>query len=87
VALRRERLDDQPPTVVRQHLTHPQLIAVTDNVNQAKGDQDPSTWQPSFTSYRCTCATMWIAVKYCWTLTLQSSEKTALQAMLNTCSS
>ena len=25
-------------------LARPQLIAVTDNVNQAKGDQDPSTW-------------------------------------------
>ncbi|BEL02796.1 HNH endonuclease family protein [Actinoplanes sichuanensis] len=68
-------------------LTRPQLIAVTDNVNQSKSDQDPSTWQPSVTSYRCTYAKMWIAVKYYWSLTLQSSEKTALQTMLNTCSS
>ena len=68
-------------------LTRPQLIAVTDNVNQSKGDQDPSTWQPSVTSYRCTYAKMWIAVKSSWALTLQSSEKTALQTMLNTCSS
>ena len=68
-------------------LTRPQLIAVTDNVNQSKGDQDPSTWQPSLTSYRCTYAKMWIAVKHSWALKLQSSEKTALQAMLNTCSS
>ena len=68
-------------------LTHPQLIAVTDNVNQSKGDQDPSTWQPSLTSYRCTYAKMWITVKSYWTLTLQSSEKTALQTMLNTCTS
>ncbi|MEU8663700.1 HNH endonuclease family protein [Actinoplanes philippinensis] len=68
-------------------LTRPQLIAVTDNVNQSKSDQDPSTWQPSVTSYRCTYAKMWIAVKYHYSLTLQSSEKTALQTMLNTCSS
>jgi hypothetical protein len=68
-------------------LTRPQLIAVTDNVNQSKSDQDPSTWQPSITSYRCTYAKMWIAVKYHYSLTLQSTEKTALQAMLNTCSS
>lgn len=67
-------------------LTRPQLIAVTDNVNQSKSDQDPSTWQPSVTSYRCTYARMWIAVKYYWGLTLQSTEKTALQTMLNTCS-
>ncbi|MBG0562401.1 HNH endonuclease family protein [Actinoplanes aureus] len=66
-------------------LTRPQLIAVTDNVNQSKGDQDPSTWQPSVSSYRCTYARMWIAVKYHWALRLQSSEKTALQSMLNTC--
>ncbi|MFI7602902.1 HNH endonuclease family protein [Actinoplanes sp. NPDC049681] len=68
-------------------LTRPQLIAVTDNVNQAKGDQDPSTWQPSVTSYRCTYAKMWIAVKSYWALSLQSTEKTALQTMLGTCSS
>ncbi|BCJ46840.1 hypothetical protein GCM10010168_36380 [Actinoplanes ianthinogenes] len=66
-------------------LTRPQLIAVTDNVNQAKSDQDPSTWQPSVAGYRCTYARMWIAVKYYWGLTLQSSEKTALQTMLNSC--
>ncbi|MGV9213215.1 HNH endonuclease family protein [Micromonospora sp. RB23] len=68
-------------------LTHPQLIAVTDNVNQAKGDQDPSTWQPPLSSYRCTYSKMWITVKYNWGLTLQSSEKSALQSMLNTCAS
>ncbi|MGI5521424.1 HNH endonuclease family protein [Micromonospora sp. CA-259024] len=68
-------------------LTRPQLIAVTDNVNQAKGDQDPSTWQPSLSSYRCTYSKMWITVKYNWSLTLQSAEKSALQSMLNTCSS
>jgi hypothetical protein len=68
-------------------LTRPQLIAVTDNVNQSKSDQDPSTWQPSVTSYRCTYSKMWIAVKYYYSLTLQSAEKTALQTMLNTCSS
>jgi hypothetical protein len=66
-------------------LSHPQLIAVTDNVNQAKGDQDPTTWQPPLTSYRCTYARMWINVKYTWGLKLQSAEKSALQSMLNLC--
>jgi hypothetical protein len=28
---------------------------------------------------------MWIRTKYTWSLRLQSSEKTALQAVLNTC--
>jgi hypothetical protein len=66
-------------------LSDPQLIAVTDNVNQAKGDQDPSTWQPPRTAYRCTYAKMWIASKDHWALRVQPAEKTALQAMLNTC--
>lgn len=68
-------------------LAYPQLIAVTDNVNQAKGDKDPSAWKPPRSSYHCTYAKMWIHSKYHWGLTLQSGEKTALQSMLNTCSS
>jgi len=68
-------------------LTRPALIAVTDNVNQAKGDQDPSTWQPPLSFYRCTYSKMWIRTKYHWSLKFQSSEKAALQNMLNTCSS
>ncbi|KLL10645.1 MULTISPECIES: HNH endonuclease family protein [Protofrankia] len=68
-------------------LNYPQLIAVTDNVNQAKGDQDPTTWQPPLSAYRCTYSKMWIRSKYHWGLKLQASEKSALQSMLNTCSS
>lgn len=66
-------------------LTHPQLIAVTDNVNQSKGDKDPSSWKPPRTAYYCTYSKMWIQSKSTWGLKLQSAEKTALQSMLNTC--
>ncbi|MCS0638282.1 HNH endonuclease family protein [Streptomyces sp. LP05-1] len=66
-------------------LTRPQLIAVTDNVNQAKGDKDPAEWLPSRTAYRCTYARMWVQVKYDWKLTLDSAEKGALQTLLNGC--
>ena len=66
-------------------LTRPQLWAVTDNVNQAKGDKDPSTWKPSRTAFWCTYAKSWITTKYYWGLTLQSSEKTALTTMLGYC--
>jgi len=66
-------------------VTGPQLIAVTDNVNQAKGDKDPAAWKPPLTSYYCTYAKMWVRSKKNWGLTLQSSEKTALTGMLNTC--
>ncbi|MBA4544590.1 HNH endonuclease [Thermoactinomyces daqus] len=67
-------------------LDGPQLIAVTASVNRSKGDQDPSTWQPPRSGARCAYAKWWIHTKYRWGLTLQSSEKSALQSMLNTCS-
>ncbi|KAL7272116.1 hypothetical protein RUND412_005086 [Rhizina undulata] len=66
-------------------LTNPQLIAVTDNVNQAKGDKSPDSWKPPLTSYYCTYARMWVAVKSAWALSVTSAEKTALSSMLDTC--
>jgi len=64
---------------------HPQLIAVTDNVNQSKGDQSPDTWKPPRTAYWCTYAEMWVASKYEWGLWVTTAEKSALTSMLNTC--
>ncbi|GHD29580.1 HNH endonuclease family protein [Streptomyces galbus] len=66
-------------------LTRPQLIAVTDNVNQAKGDQDPATWMPSVSSYRCTYVRAWVQVKYYYGLSVDSAEKSALTGYLNNC--
>ncbi|WP_326649676.1 MULTISPECIES: HNH endonuclease family protein [unclassified Streptomyces] len=66
-------------------LTRPQLIAVTDNVNQSKGDQDPAEWLPSRTSYRCMYARMWVDVKHYYNLKVDSAEKSALQGILNGC--
>lgn len=66
-------------------LSNPQLIAVTDNVNQSKGDQSPDQWKPPLTSYWCTYASMWTAVKYTWDLTATTAEVTALEDMLQTC--
>ncbi|MGY4392145.1 hypothetical protein ACVWXB_005444 [Streptomyces sp. TE12347] len=66
-------------------LTRPQLIAVTDNVNQAKGDLDPGKWLPSRTTYRCTYARMWVNVKQYYGLSMDSGEKTALVSILNGC--
>lgn len=68
-------------------LTNPQLLAVTDNVNQAKGDKGPEEWKPPLTSYYCTYSKMWIKVKSVYALTITSAEKTALTSMLATCSS
>ncbi|CRK22784.1 hypothetical protein BN1708_013491 [Verticillium longisporum] len=66
-------------------LTRPQLWAVTDDVNQAKGDKSPDAWKPPLTSFYCTYARSWVAVKSYWALTITSAEKTALTSMLNTC--
>ncbi|GAA3370983.1 HNH endonuclease family protein [Streptomyces sannanensis] len=66
-------------------LTRPQLIAVTDNVNQAKGDLDPAKWMPPRTAYRCTYARMWVHVKHYWGLSVDTAEKSALQSVLNGC--
>ncbi|MFD5449306.1 HNH endonuclease family protein [Streptomyces sp. NPDC003470] len=66
-------------------LTRPQLIAVTDNVNQAKGDQDPATWLPSRTAYRCTYVRAWVQVKYYYGLSVDSAEKSALTNQLASC--
>ncbi|GIH08494.1 hypothetical protein Rhe02_65610 [Rhizocola hellebori] len=63
----------------------PELWAVTDNVNQSKGDKDPAEWQPSLSSFRCTYARAWIQVKYFYALTVDSAEKSALNSMLATC--
>ena len=66
-------------------VTRPQLLAVTDNVNQSKGDQDPATWMPSLTSYRCTYVRAWVQVKYYYGLSVDSAEKTALTNYLANC--
>jgi len=66
-------------------LDHAQLWAVTDNVNQEKGDADPAQWKPPNTSFYCMYARAWVDVKYQWGLTADSAEVDALTDMLNTC--
>lgn len=66
-------------------LTRPQLIAVTDNVNQSKSDKDPAEWLPPRAAYHCTYARMWVQVKHYYDLSVDSAEKSALQGILNGC--
>ncbi|MEV4420412.1 HNH endonuclease family protein [Patulibacter sp. NPDC049589] len=61
------------------------LIAVTDNVNQAKGDQDPAEWEPPLASYRCTYVKDWVAVKLRWALKVDDAERTALASRAASC--
>ncbi|WP_245976211.1 HNH endonuclease family protein [Amycolatopsis palatopharyngis] len=66
-------------------LDGPQLIAVTDNVNQEKGDKSPDQWKPPSVSYWCTYASMWVTVKHKWELTISDMEQKALTSMLGRC--
>ena len=59
------------------------LIAVTDNVNQAKGDRDPAGWLPPRTAARCTYAIQWVQVKYRWRLSIDPAERTKLSSILS----
>lgn len=66
-------------------LDSPQLVAVTGSVNQKKGDQTPEDWMPPKTDYHCTYASMWIASKHKWELTITQGEHDALDEALASC--
>jgi hypothetical protein len=66
-------------------LDAPQLWAVTDNVNQSKGDSPPDQWKPPSTADYCQYAEAYIAVKTKYDLTVNTAEKSALSDMLGTC--
>ena len=63
------------------------LVAASASSNRSKSDKDPQDWMPSRSSFRCTYVSRWIAVKYRWHLTVDSSEKSQLQTELASCSS
>jgi hypothetical protein len=60
----------------------PSLVAVTDNVNQSKGDRDPAQWLPPAGAATCRYVAEWTAVKYRWGLSVDQGERTALQTLL-----
>ncbi|MFD0852082.1 HNH endonuclease family protein, partial [Actinomadura adrarensis] len=64
-------------------LTSSQLWAVTDNVNQSKGDKDPAEWLPPRTDFRCMYARSWTDVKHRYGLTVDDAEKSALTELVN----
>ncbi|KAJ1302090.1 hypothetical protein OPQ81_000921 [Rhizoctonia solani] len=66
-------------------LVRPQLIAVTDDINQAKGDKDPAFWMPPLQSYHCTYIRAWIDVKHFYELSVNPKEKVALTNYLEKC--
>lgn len=58
------------------------LRAVTDNVNQSKGDKDPSNWMPPLQSAWCPYLADWIAIKARWQLSMDESEAGRIRNLL-----
>ncbi len=61
------------------------LIAVTASSNRSKSDKDPASWLPSNDSYLCQYSYDWLAVKYRWSLTIDSDEALALAKLVPNC--
>ena len=65
---------------LRDHRT---LVAVTDNVNSSKSDQDIAEWLPQYS--HCRYLRSWVAVKIRWSLTVNQVEKRRLNDLANGC--
>lgn len=59
------------------------LVAVTDNVNQSKGDRDPRDWMPKYG--KCRYVREWTATKLRWKLTVNRAEKRKLRTVASGC--
>ena len=59
------------------------LVAVTDNVNQSKSDQDPAEWMPTYG--KCRYVRQWAAVKIRWGLTVNRAERRRLVKVADGC--
>nr|OQO18529.1 putative secreted protein [Rachicladosporium sp. CCFEE 5018] len=64
-------------------VTRPQLLSVTDNVNQSKGDQDVADWLPPNVGYQCEYVRAFVQVKYYYKLSMDSAENAAAADVLN----
>lgn len=59
------------------------LVGVTDNVNQSKSDQDIAEWLPE--QQQCRYLREFVAVKIRWSLSVDSTEKSAMQGLAADC--
>lgn len=59
------------------------LVAVTDDVNQSKGDQDVRDWLPQFS--RCRYVRHWTVVKLRWSLRVDRAEDDRLRRLARGC--
>ncbi|KAI4521734.1 hypothetical protein K523DRAFT_254293 [Schizophyllum commune Tattone D] len=77
--------DDDQREALANDVTRPQLIAVTDNLNQSKGDKDIAEWVPPLSSFVCTYVQAWVQVKHYYKLSVDSAEKSAISKYLADC--
>jgi len=61
------------------------LIAVSASANRSKSDSGPGEWKPENKDYWCTYATAWTKISVSWSISISSSDKSALTEMLDTC--
>jgi hypothetical protein len=61
------------------------LVAITDSVNQSKGDRDPSDWLPPRRDAVCQYVRQWVVVKVRWRLTVDAREKDVLRFLATGC--
>lgn len=63
----------------------PSLRAVSASSNRSKSDHDPAEWMPPHRDYYCDYVATWISVKWRWSLSVDSLERLALNAVLEQC--
>jgi len=63
------------------------LLAVSSSSNRSKSDSDPARWLPRNADFYCDYAATWVAVKWRWSLSVDSLERDALNRLLSSCSS
>jgi hypothetical protein len=62
------------------------LVAVTASSNRSKSDKDPSQWMPASKAYFCDYVATWVAVKWRWSLSVDTLERMTLKSVLGGCS-
>ena len=63
------------------------VLAVDDGTNASKGDKAPDLWKPPNQAAHCLYAKRWVAIKATYGLTITTTEKAALNQMIDTCQS
>jgi hypothetical protein len=61
------------------------LIAVSASSNRSKSDKDPAQWLPANRGFSCEYTFDWLAVKYRWSLSVDSAEALALGRLVANC--